>query len=401
MTPCTPENAEGKLALKRLILVLSAGVMFLANPRDASPQGRVDAERIARIPARMQELVDAGTIAGAVMLLARHDTLLLLEAVGYADLDERVPMRTGHLFSVASIAKPVTAVGAMILQEDGRLTLADVIGRHLPEFRGITVADPGPRSRSPVIHELMTHTSGLGHEGALFDRAFSEESLATVVARYAKTPLTYEPGTRQVYSSPGIDVLARIIEVVSGHSFESFMEERVFEPLGMENSGFFVPPQDRVRIPSRYRHIDGALTALEPSWLQESRRFPAPAFGLYSTAADLGALMQMMLNGGSHEGRRILSEASVGAMIRNQVRSQDLPARGLDWTVAGGETPDMEMSLASGRVFGHGGASGPVVWADADRDLAGVLLIHQEDLDVRFARRVFANLAFAAIEPIR
>jgi len=380
------------------LVVGLAATCSLTMPSTLRSQGRVAAERVARIPTSMQKLVDDGTIAGAVMLLARHDTVLLLDAVGYADLESQTPMRVDHLFSVASIAKPVTALGAMILQEDGSLTLGDAIGRHLPEFREISVANPGPRSRPPLIRELMTHTAGFDADGALFDQRFADRSLATVVSGYAKSPLAYEPGTRQLYSSPGIDVLARIIEVASGRSFESFMAERVFEPLGMNATGFRVSPEDRSRVPSRYRHVDGVLRRLEPSWLVGDRRFPAPAFGLFTTASDLGALMQMMLNGGSHDGRRVLSEAGVTAMTRNQVRASDLPARGLGWTVAGGGTPDLEISLASGRIFGHGGASGPVVWADPEWDLAGVLLIQQSDLDVRHARRVFSNLAFAAME---
>lgn len=376
------------------------GATGLAAPAVASARSTVYPERLARIPARMQELVDDGTIAGAVMLLARHDTVLLLEAVGYADLGSRTPMRVDHIFSLASIAKPVTALGVMMLQEDGLLTTGDFVARHLPEFEGLRVAEPGPGSRGPLIRELMTHTSGLDSEGALFDHdTFFDESLATVVAGYATTPLAYEPGTRQVYSSPGFDTLGRIIEVVSGRSFESFMEQRLFGPLGMRDTGFFVAPEKQARVPSHYWHVDGVLSerALTVSW--SDRRFPAPAFGLHATAADLGALMQMMLNGGTHDGHRILSEAAVGAMTGNQVRADSLPARGFGWTVAGGGTPDLEISLASGRIFGHGGATGPVVWADPERDLAGVLLIHQADMDVRYARRVFAELAFAAVTP--
>ena len=117
------------------------------------------------------------------------------------------------------------------------------------------------------------------------------------VSRYASRPLAYEPGTRQVYSSPGIDVMARIIEVVSGQSFESFMRARVFAPLGMNDTDYRPSPEMRARTPARYRHVNGALAAVSPSWLLGERRFPAPAFGLYSTASDLGTLLQMMLNG--------------------------------------------------------------------------------------------------------
>jgi CubicO group peptidase (beta-lactamase class C family) len=385
----------------RVFVSTLIGALSFAAPPPASSQSDVDAERLARIPARMQELVDDGTIAGAVMLLARRDTVLMLEAVGYADVASRTPMQIDHIFRVASISKPTTAVGVMILQEEGVLTIGDYVARHLPEFRGLRVENPGPRSRPPVIRELMTHTSGLDSEWVLFDHdTFFRESLETVVTGYTKTPLAYEPGTRQVYSSPGFDTLGRIIEVISGQSFESFMQARVFRPLGMHDTSFFVEPEDQGRVPSRYWHEEGELTVREPSGLLDpDRRFPAPAFGMFSTAADMGALMRMMLNGGTHEGRRVLSENAVGAMTTNQVRADSLPARGLGWTVGGGGTPDLDFSAASETTFGHGASSGAVAWADSGWDLAGVLLIHQADQDARHARRVFAELAFAAIIP--
>jgi CubicO group peptidase (beta-lactamase class C family) len=247
----------------------------------------------------------------------------------------------------------------------------------------------------------MTHTSGLDSEWVLFDHdAFFQERLETVVTGYTKTPLAYEPGSRQIYSSPGFDTLGRIIEVISGQSFESFMQARVFGPLSMHDTSFFVKPEDRARVPSRYWHVEGELTVREPSGLLDpDRRFPAPAFGMFSTAADMGALMRMMLSRGTYEGRRILSEGAVAAMTRDQVRADDLPTRGLGWTVGGGGTPDLDFSTASETTFGHGGSSGAVAWADSRWDLAGVLLIHQADQDARHARRVFTELAFAAITP--
>ena len=253
----------------------------------------MDPERLALIPIRLQEFVDERQIAGAVMVLARHDGIVLLEAVGYQDLETETPMRTDAIFRMASVAKPMTALGIMVLQEEGRLSVSDPVGRHLPDFRNLQTEPASEVAQFVTIKRLMTHTSGMASEGELFERDFLWESLADVVATYASKPLASSPGTRFIYSSPGFDMLGRVIEVVSGTSYEAFMEERVFGPLGMEDSGFFVPPEHRVRIASFYRIEDDRLHSDSGDLPHEGRVFPAPAWGLYSTAPDLGALLQM------------------------------------------------------------------------------------------------------------
>jgi CubicO group peptidase (beta-lactamase class C family) len=365
----------------------------------------MDPDRLAEIPVRMQEFVDDGRIAGAVMVLARSDGIALLEAVGFLNLQDQVPMPTDAIFRMASVAKPMTATGIMVLQEEGRLSIQAPLERYLPEFEGLD-AEGAEGPVWPIwIQGLMTHTSGMAAEWELFEQSFFEKSLAEVVATYAQRPLQSVPGTRFVYSSPGFDVLGRVIEVVSGKRFEDFMEERIFHPLGMSDSGFFVPIENRDRLASFYRFEDGQIIegARPNSYAgdlpHDGRVFPAPAFGFYSTAPDLAALLQMLLNSGQYDGRRLLSPASITAMTVNQVLNEDLPAWGLGWTVAD-RAGSVGGHLASAGAFGHGGSTGVGIWADPENDLAGAFLIHQSDQESSYVQNIFMTMAYAALIPV-
>ena len=177
----------------------------------------------------------------------------------------------------------------MMLQEDGLLTIDDVVARHLPEFGDMRMEGGAEPSRALTIRGLMTHTSGIGLERDLYKPGVMKMPLSEIVVMLAKTPLASEPGTKWAYSSPGMDTLGRVIEVVSGKSFQAFMEERVFSSLGMKDSGFFLSQRERARLASFYRFSDGKLQlGAAPNTYagdhhEEGRRNPAPAFGLYST----------------------------------------------------------------------------------------------------------------------
>lgn len=362
----------------------------------------MDPQRLAEIPTRMQEFVDEGRIAGAVMVLARRDGIVLLEAVGYQDMDAEAPMQTDAIFRMASVAKPITAMGIMALHEEGRLLLRAPLERYLPQFQGIGVEGSDEPAPSPWLVTLLTHMSGVASEEDLFDTRFMANTLADVVDTYAKHPLRSEPGEMFTYSSPGFDILGRVIEVVSGQPFEVFMEDRFFRPLGMEDSGFFVPAEKRGRLPSFYRFEDGRLLkgARPNSYAgdlpHEGRIFPAPAFGLYSTAEDLGALLQMLLNEGMYEDRLLLSPASVTTMSSDQTRDDSLPPWGLGWAVSR-RAGSVGGPYASVRVYGHDGSTGVNVWIDPDADLAGAFLVHQADIEAYYARSIFMTMAYSAI----
>ncbi len=380
--------------------IVAVSLLVGAVSPTVDAQTGMDPERLALIPTRLQEFVEGGRIAGTVIVLARHDGIVLLEAVGYQNLATKTPMRTDAIFRMASVAKPMTALGIMVLQEEGRLSISDPVGRHLPDFRNLQTEPANERPQPVTIKRLMTHTSGMASDD-LYPSDFLQRSLADVVATYASKPLASSPGTRFIYSGAGFDMLGRVIEVVSGTTYEAFMEERVFGPLGMEDSGFFVPPQHRVRMSSFYRIEDDRLhEGRRPNdsgdLPHEGRIFPAPAFGLYSTAPDLGALLQMMLSGGTYDGRRILSLASVTAMTVDQILDDEIRPWGLGWNVAR-QAGSLGGPLASSRAYGHGGSSGVSVWVDPENALAGAFLIHQVGQEAYFAHNAFKTMAVAAI----
>jgi CubicO group peptidase (beta-lactamase class C family) len=353
----------------------------------------MDPERLALIPTRLQEFVEEGQIAGAVMVLARHDGIVLLEAVGYQNLETKTPMRTDAIFRMASVAKPVTALGIMVLQEDGRLSSRDRVGQHLPDFRNLQTDPASERPQRVTIEQLMTHTSGMASENDLYESDFMQRSLADVVATYTSKPLASSPGTNFLYSSPGFDVLGRVIEVVSGTYYEAFMADRVFGPLGMEDSGFFPAMwEHRDRIAPFYQIEDDRLQEA-PRPVSEEWTFPSPAFGLFSTATDMGALLQMLLSSGTYDGRRILSRASVTAMTVDRIRADTRTAWG--WAAWVGRAHGGP--LASSRTYGMRGSSGVSVWVDPENDLAGAFLIHQINRGSASAVEAFMAMAAAAV----
>lgn len=405
--------------MHRFVLATFAALALSCGTGPESPRGAanppaaaldMDPDRLAGVPVRMRELVDEGEIAGAVLLLVRREGIVLLEAVGFRDLEAREPMRTDAIFRMASVAKPVTALGIMMLQEEGRLLVNDAVAWHLPAFQGLSVEVPEERTGPIRLRHLLTHTSGLATERALFEPAHMGMTLADVVATYAMTPLAAPPGTRFIYSSPGFDILGRVIEVVSGEPYEAFMAARVFGPLGMEDSGFFVPAGKRDRLPGFYRHEDGGLRegARPDSYAgdlpHEGRVFPAPAYGLYSTASDLAALLRMMLNDGLYEGVRLLSPASILLMTSDQSDPFGVAARngfeispwGFGWSVA--RLPGVLGGLfGSAGAYGHNGSTGVRIWVDPGKNLAGAFLVHQADRESARAANVFQTMAGAAV----
>ena len=395
--------------MKRMVLVVA---LVALRVWAAPPASGLDAERLARIPARMKAFVERGSIAGAVTLVARHGTVGSVEAVGYQNLETKTPMRTDTIFQIMSMTKPVTAVGIMLLLEEGRLGLNDPVERHLPEFRGQWVIDSRPDEKTRVlkkspraitIKDLLTHTSGMmgmppeGMKEVIFK---FDHTLAEAVALYSQQPLEFEPGKKWSYSNPGMATLGRIIEVVSGMPYEKFIEERIFKPMGMKDSFFFPPEEKKARISMLYKLEGGQLKragaealAGDAAEYRKGAKYPCPECGMYSTAADLAALYQTMLDGGVHQGKRLLSKASVEAMTA--VHTGELrPSYGLGWAVSQG--PGSLLLLASPGSFGHGGAFGTYGWMDPKKDLLGVFLIQRTTGGTSEETNAFQALANAA-----
>ncbi len=379
----------------------------------------MDAERLARIPARMKEFVDSGTIAGAVTLVARDGVVVSLEAVGYQDLETKTPMRTDSIFQIRSMTKPITAVGIMILLEEGRLLLSDPVEKYVPEFRDQLVVDKreGDKvlttknpSRPITIRDLLTHTSGMVFKT---DKVLSSKTLAEYVASLPQEPLKFEPGTQFSYSDAGFDTLGRVIEVASGQPYEEFITQRILRPLGMKDSFFFPPPEKCRRIASHYEPQNGKLRRVEssanPDWQKpEGCRafaagvyYPGPSWGMFSTASDMAAFHQMMLSGGTYKGVRILSRASVEVMTA--VHTGDLVGDGawgwgLGWVVQRDRQNYEAFALVSIGTFGHGGVRGTWGWVDPHKDLVGIFMIQfQPGKAQQSVRDTFIAMTYAAI----
>ena len=329
----------------------------------------------------MQELVDKGQVPGAVTLVIKKDRVVSFEAVGYRDVESKTAMTVDTIFDIRSMTKPVTAIGIMILMEEGRLALNDPVEMYLPEFKNS--AFQGERGPRPItIRQLLTHTAGL----ALYKLPVSDEmpvkrnqTLAEYVSLLAKQTPEYEPGTKHRYSSGGFAILGRIIEVVSGMAFDQFIAQRVFVPLGMKDSSFFYPFAKQGRVASIYRMQNGKLSKWE-ELMGYSRKavYPGPEFGMYSTASDLAALSQMMLNGGIYKGRRILSRLSAQLMTMNQtlginsaVTGREV-VQGLSWGLFGDPLNDFPLTTRGS--FGHNGAFGTIFWIDPEEGMIRIFL---------------------------
>lgn len=410
------------IVLSRRVLPVVRGIFGLlcvcALPAvPPAPAVEFDAARLGLIRGKMQQFVDQQHLAGAVTLVGTRSEIVHCEAVGTQNRETNVPMAKNSLFRIASMTKPVTAVGLMILVDEGKLSVDDPVQKYLPEFRGqLLVASRTPElvtlkkpARPITLRDLLTHTSGLpGFPEGLSDiYGKRDRTLAEGVLAISQRPLDFEPGSKWAYCNTGIDTLGRIIEVVAGQSYESFLQQRVFEPLGMVDTTFFPTAEQLPRIATTYDRKDGKLvaTGFGLIGLTPGIKYPIPAGGLCSTGADLAKLYQMMLGGGERNGRRILSEQSVAAMTR--VQTGDLTCGfvtgmsfGFGWAVV--KQPQGVTEMLSPGTYGHGGAFGTQGWIDPQRGVFYILLIQRVGLpngDASDFRREFQAVATAALKP--
>ena len=372
---------------------------------------------LAQIPLRMQHFIDDKTVAGAVTLVSHGGDIAEFHALGMADIEAGHPMQKDTIFQIMSMTKPVTAIGIMMLAEEGKLALRDPVEQYLPEFRDQrVVANAGPDAarlaipeHAITIRDLLTHTAGMvdAAPAAIHDYPqMMNVPLDEVVRHLARQPLLFQPGTQWSYSSPGIEILGRLIEVCSGVKYEDFIAERILRPLGMKDS-FFYPPSDKVaRIAMVYVRKDGKLVRApgtilggDPARHRQGSIFPAPGWGLYSTAEDLLRLYRMMLGNGAYEGRRYLSPLSVHLMTEAHttgihpvgwMRGADY---GLAWEVV--TDPLGELAGHTRGSYGHGGAFGTQGWIDPASDLISILMIQRADGGTESLRNVFLNMAEA------
>jgi CubicO group peptidase (beta-lactamase class C family) len=305
------------------------------------------AERLSQIGAWFQTQIDAGVLPGAVVAIARNGKIAYMGAIGHKDRDRKIPMRPDGIFWIASMTKPVTSVAAMMLVEEGRLVLDAPVAQYLPDLKNMQVAteetDPAngetkftlaPQMRMMTVRDLLRHTSGLIYPpqylGTKIQRLYGEKvvftrntTLADFVASLGKVPLAHQPGEVWEYSW-GVDVLARVVEVASGQPFDQFLQGRIFDPLHMVDTGFYVPEAKLARL------VDPPPGGRDALWeVAMPPRLFSGGGGLVSTAPDYLRFCQMLLNGGELGGVRILAPETVQLMTTNSLPADIRFA--LDW----------------------------------------------------------------------
>jgi CubicO group peptidase (beta-lactamase class C family) len=378
----------------------------------------MSSERLARIGPAMQRHIDAGEIAGVVTLVARRGRIVHFEAYGYSDIAKRTPMRTDHIFGLASSSKPITAVAILILVESGDIRLSDPVSKFIPEFAApaqVAVAKPGgaegaydlvPATRPITVADLLKHGSGLV-SGGLGARAANQiaprtpqDTLATYIPKLGAVPLDFQPGTLWRYSGlAGFDVLSRIVEVASKQPFDVFLRERIFEPLEMPDSGFYFEGRQGDRLAMMHARRDGKL---EPAPRELSQTYFSGAGGLATSVEDYLQFTQMLLNRGELNGRRLLGPRTVELMTANHtgdmVNGQfGRPARGMGFGLGMQVVLDpiaAELSVSKGAISWPGG-TGVAHWIEPAEELVSIYFIQGGQGGP--ARQAFENAVRQAI----
>lgn len=370
----------------RLLLISAACLsssVFAAQPH-FSP------ERLERMKQVIQAAVDRQEYAGVNVVLARGHTTDLAASFGYQDLAARQPMGPASLFWIASMTKPVTAVAVMMLYEEGRFLLEDPVSKYLPPFAEPRVlsgeaessGQTVPAVRPITIRQLLTHTSGLfNFKDYPPANMHSELTLESWVNQIAAVPLSHQPGEAWRYGM-SYDVLARLVEIWSGQPFDAFLKERIFQPLAMHDTGFYVPKDKLPRLAKSYRLNDaGTVEPLERKDVpNQAPTYLSGGGGLFSTIGDFQRFAQMLLNGGRLGDARLLSPATVDYMFQNHVPADVIGPNGPNGRTGFGMglggyvliDPAAYGDLSVKGEFNGAGADGTHYWIDRQNNLAGL-----------------------------
>jgi len=395
--------------ITRAVSVVLCSLLAVAAPgqNGTNKETGLSPERLSRIGAVMNDHVAQGHIAGAVGLIARRGKVGYFETYGFQDKEAGIRMREDTIFRMYSMTKPITGVAVLTLYEEGKFSLTDPASKYLPELAKMEVAvvetDPAtgakvrrtvPAQRQITILDLLRHTSGIdyrGPEGAdgklIYEKLGTnavDQTVGDMVKKISQAPLVHQPGTMWEYGL-SIDVLARLVEVVSGKPYDKFLEERIFKPLAMVDTGYYVPPEKASRFAKLYAPAEGGSIKPNTTAAQTSYLKPAINFGggsqLTSTAKDYLRFCQMLLNGGELDGVRILSRKSVELMSADHLgdmpRGTDLmgPGYGFGLTVAVSRGPGRSGTTGTAGEYFWGGAAGTRFWIDPKEQMIGIFMI--------------------------
>jgi CubicO group peptidase (beta-lactamase class C family) len=366
------------------------------------------AERLSRLDGAMKDLVESKKLAGVVTVLARHGKIVEEKTYGYADVAGQKPMQKDTIVRIFSMTKPITGIAMMMLYEEGKWKPSDPIARYIPEFRDLKVFSGVDKDGKPILEkpahaptmgELMSHSAGFtyGFFGSTpVDKMYVEAQLLNAptlqefIDRVAKLPLLYQPGEGWVYSV-SVDIQGYLVEKLSGKPFAEFLRERVFVPLGMKDTGFFVPADKLDRVASIYQgDATGASVMPKDPGIGQPPGLPSGGGGLYSTAGDYLRFAQMVLNGGELNGVRLVAPSSIELMRTNHVSDevknarkfgiglyQMQPGLGFGYDFAILEDPPKLGSTAGKGTFLWDGVAGTWFWIDPTNDVVFVGIIQR------------------------
>jgi len=394
-------------------------------PMAAPESVGMSSERLERIGPAMQKYIDDKLVPGVVTLVARKGKVVHFESQGFMDVESGKPMRPDAIFRIASMTKPITSVALMMLWEEGAFQLRDPVSKFIPDFTDQKVSttsdasgDTGglmPVNRPATIRDMLTHTAGmpnsyLGNTQYYASQAAvrGDDSLESYIARLADMPLNYHPGEEWQYSA-ATDVVGRLVEVISGQTLADFLNERIFEPLGMTDTHFYMDDDKGGRLMSQYQPgpDNNQIVLQDPGnnssrWISnDNKSVFRGAGGLVSTPHDYLRFQQAMLNGGELEGARLLSPNTLDLMMENH--TGDLPlwlpgpgmGFGLGWAVVedrgAAATP-----LTEGSAY-WGGAYCTIAWIDREQELVGILMTQVRPYGHINIRQDFQVLAHQAI----
>ncbi len=408
-----PASSSRLLCLGLLMGSLTTRAVDTVPPESVG----ISTDRLAAMHQFVEDAVQSYPLTGAITLISRHGQIADFKLYGYQDAITGVPMRADAMFRIHSISKLITSAAAMILIEEGKLTLSDPVEKYLPALadRRVVVDRSGdewatrPAEQTMTIRHLLTHTAGfprgryVNHElDKLYEKSryLEARSFSEMIERLAPLPLLKDPGEEWIYSL-SIDVLSAVIEVASGQAFDEFLQQRIFDPLEMYDTHFVVPHPKRERLVSVFNAQDGKLVyAIDPAtnggWI---RSFPSGSGGLYSTILDVHRFAQMLLDHGRYGEKSVLSKKSVEAMMMNQIGFTKTGRRGAalsDGFGFGGAVkldPHHDNQLTSIGTFGWGGAATTWLRIDPQEQFIAMFFTQQFRMAVPLISP-FANTAW-------
>lgn len=362
----------------------------------------MSSERLLRIDKLMNECVEKGYIPGSVVFIAKNGKVVYHKSFGYDDIDKKSPLKTSHIFRIASQTKAIASMAAMMLWEEGKFNLDDPVSKYIPEFKNPKILKTfdekdssytaEPAKKEITIRQLFTHTSGIGYAGigskemkAIYAKAGvpsgvgnSKDILGNKMKILGKLPLMHEPGEKFTYGL-NIDVLGYLVEIWSGMSLDEFLKTKIFIPLGMNDTYFYLPKDKQTRLAVLYEEKNGKLQKMQSS-VEGDPNYPclegtyfSGGAGLSSTAEDYAKFLQMVLNGGIYNGKRLLGKKTIELILTNQIlpKVSETTQFGLGF---GLETQANDyISPTSLGTFSWGGMFNTTYWADPKEKMVCLL----------------------------